>query len=388
MKNYPEFILPIVTLLIFVFGSTSLRAQSDFGGLWNFDEADLTATAGEDLEYMDEDTMADLVEFGTTEALGLPAINDEVANVVRIQKLDPDQGLVTELPSDSNGGGDTINIWTGIMDILIPATAVGKKQSLIEIVTDDWVAGAADAEIYIGTQNGIGTSGLEFGTLTPETWYCVAIVVNMEELWGRIYIDGKKVGEVAAPDGSLDGRWSLDTLVENMVTFFNDDNNESEEIFVNSIQLRFEALNDGQLMALGGAAASGIPEELPPVPSFIESWTPDDKYAKANTSLSVVLNAGDTTIGNDTISLELNGKALERTVETTENIITITATGGEALQTASEYELTLTYTDSAKGEQTESVQFEVPVYYENFDNVELGANVDEQAVQSEAAWTA
>ena len=43
-----------------------------FRGLWNFDEADLTATAGEDLEYMDEDTMADLVEFGTTEALGLP----------------------------------------------------------------------------------------------------------------------------------------------------------------------------------------------------------------------------------------------------------------------------------------------------------------------------
>ena len=388
MKTYPKFILPIVTLLIFVFSSTSLRAQSDFVGLWNFDEADLTATAGEDLEYMDEDTMADLVEFGTTEALGLPAINDEVANVVRIQKLDPDQGLVTELPSDSNGGGDTINIWTGIMDILIPATAAGKKQPLIEIVTDEWVAGAADAEIYIGTQNGIGTSGLEFGTLTPGTWYRVAIVVNMEELWGRLYIDGKKVGDVAAPDGSLDGRWSLDTLGENMVTFFNDDNNESEEIFVNSIQIRFEALNDGQLMALGGATAAGIPEELPPVPSFIESWTPGDAYAKADTPLSVTINAGDSTIGDDTVSLSLNGEALERSVEREENIITVTATGVDALQTASKYELTLTYTDSAKGEQTASVQFEVPVYFENFDSVELGPNVDEQAVQSDEAWTA
>ncbi len=58
------------------------------------------------------------------------------------------------------------------------------------------------------------------------------------------------------------------------------------------------------------------------------------------------------------------------------------------MQTASKYELTLTYTDSAKGEQTASVQFEVPVYFENFDSVELGPNVDEQAVQSDEAWTA
>ena len=77
-----------------------------------------------------------------------------------------------------------------LVNVCQPATAAGKKQPLIEIVTDEWVAGAADAEIYIGTQNGIGTSGLEFGTLTPGTWYRVAIVVNMEELWGRIYIDG------------------------------------------------------------------------------------------------------------------------------------------------------------------------------------------------------
>ena len=70
-----------------------------------------------------------------------------------------------------------------------------------------------------------------------------------------------------------------------------------------------------------------------------------------------------------------------------ENVLTISAAGVDA-EAASKYELKLTYTDSAKGVQSESIQFEVPVYFENFDSVELGPNVDEQAVQSDAAWTA
>ena len=85
---------------------------------------------------------------------------------------------------------------------------------------------------------------------------------------------------------------------------FNDDNNESEEIFVNSIQIRYEPLNSGQVLALGTATAGGIPKKLPPVPSFVEQWVPGDVYANADTELSVTLNAGDTAITNDSISPE------------------------------------------------------------------------------------
>ena len=384
-------IVGLVTSFLLLFaGTVGGQAQDAFVATWNFGEGDLSALHGEDMEYMEdgEVSTADLVQFGATDALGISPIKEEIANVIKIGKLDPDQGLIAPLTEDSNGGGDTINNWTAVMDVLIPSGSAGKKQSLIELVSDEFVAGAADAEFYIGANNGIGAVGLEYGSLTPEKWHRIVIVVNIEELWANFYIDGIKVGEVTFPDDSLDGRWSLDTLFDMKMTLFNDDNNESEEIFVNSIQIRYEPLNSGQVLALGTATAAGIPKKLPPVPSFVEQWVPGDVYANADTELSVTLNAGDTAITNDSISLSLNGESLETEIVTDENVLTISAAGVDALQTASKYELKLTYTDSAKGVQSESIQFEVPVYFENFDSVELGPNVDEQAVQSDAAWTA
>ncbi len=380
----------LTSFLLLFAGTVGGQAQDAFVATWNFGEGDLSALHGEDMEYMEdgEVSTADLVQFGATDALGISPIKEEIANVIKIGKLDPDQGLIVPLTEDSNGGGDTINNWTAVMDVLIPSGSAGKKQSLIELVSDEFVAGAADAEFYIGANNGIGAVGLEYGSLTPEKWHRIVIVVNIEELWANFYIDGIKVGEVTFPNDSLDGRWSLDTLFDMKMTLFNDDNNESEEIFLNSIQVRYEPLNSGQVLALGTATAEGIPKKLPPVPSFVEQWVPGDVYANADTELSVTLNAGDTAITNDSISLSLNGESLATEITTDENVLTISATEMDALQTASKYELKLTYTDSAKGAQSESIQFEVPVYFENFDSVELGPNVDEQAVQSDAAWTA
>ncbi|MBL58169.1 MAG: hypothetical protein CMO75_00720 [Verrucomicrobiales bacterium] len=223
--------------------------------------------------------------------------------------------------------------------------------------------------------------------MTPDAWHRIAIAVNIEELWGKIYIDGQQVGSVSAPDGSLDGRWSLDTAFEMFVTFFNDDNNESEEVFVNSIQVRFESLNSGQILALGGAAAAGVPEDLPPVPSFVDQWIPAGKYAKSDTELSAVINPGDTTISSDSVSLKLNGEAIASDVTSEDGVLTVKASGTAALVKGQKYELALSYTDSAAGEQAQSRKFEVPVYFEDFDSVELGPPVDELAVDTETAWT-
>ena len=388
MKKQPIVTTFVGAVLFALLSQSSILAQNV--SLWNFDSGDLSATAGLDMEYM-EDT-GDLVTFGTTEALGLPAVGGEVANVIQIPKLATGQGLLAPLPEDSNGEGDLVNNWTAIMDVYYPVGSAGKKRSLIDIVTDQWVAGAADAEFYVSAANAVGTSGLDFGNVTPGEWHRIAIVMKVEgadlgEGWGKVYIDGEHVGGTAVPADSLDGRWSLDTAFEQMVTFFNDDNNESEEVFVSSIQLRFESLNSGQILALGGAAAAGVPEELPPVPSFVDLWTPSGKYAKADTALSAVINPGDTTISNASISLTLNGEAIASDVASADGVITVTASGAAALAKGVKYELVLTYTDSVAGEQTQSRKFEVPVYFEDFDSVELGPPVDELAVESEAAWT-
>ena len=192
-------------VLFALLSQSSILAQTVT--LWNFDSGDLSATAGLDMEYM-EDT-GDLVTFGTTEALGLPAIGGEVANVIQIPKLATGQGLLAPLPEDSNGEGDLVNNWTAIMDVYYPVGSAGKKRSLIDVVTDQWVAGAADAEFYVSAANAVGTSGLDFGNVTPGEWHRIAIVINIEGLWGKVYIDGQHAGSLTAPAT----HWSVTTSI-------------------------------------------------------------------------------------------------------------------------------------------------------------------------------
>ena len=177
MKKQYSFKTLVGVALFALLSQSSLLAQDAHVSLWNFDSGDLSATAGSDMEYMDD--TGDLVEFGTTEALGLPAINGEVANVIKIPKLTPEQGLTAPLPEDSNGEGDLVNNWTAIMDLYYPTGSSGKKRSLIDVVTAEWVAGAADAEFYVSAANAVGTSGLDFGNVTPGEWHRIAIVVNI-----------------------------------------------------------------------------------------------------------------------------------------------------------------------------------------------------------------
>ncbi|MFL2909792.1 MAG: hypothetical protein ACJZ70_04560 [Limisphaerales bacterium] len=54
-------------------------------------------------------------------------------------------------------------------------------------------------------------------------------------------------------------------------------------------------------------------------------------------------------------------------------VFTVTASGDAALAKASKYELKVTYTDSLAGEKSFATKFEIPVYFENFDSVVLGA---------------
>ncbi|MEO1861687.1 MAG: hypothetical protein ABGY13_01280, partial [Verrucomicrobiia bacterium] len=195
MKKQPIVTTFVGAVLFALLSQSSILAQNV--SLWNFDSGDLSATAGLDMEYM-EDT-GDLVAFGTTEALGLPAIGGEVANVIQIPKLATGQGLLAPLPEDSNGEGDLVNNWTAIMDVYYPVGSAGKKRSLIDVVTAEWVAGAGDAEFYVSAANAVGTSGLDFGNVTPGEWHRIAIVMKVEgadlgEGWGKVYIDGEHVG--------------------------------------------------------------------------------------------------------------------------------------------------------------------------------------------------
>ena len=75
------FICTVTAFLLLLAGNVGGKAQDAFVATWNFSEGDLSALHGEDMEYMGdgEVSTADLVQFGATDALGISAINEEIA---------------------------------------------------------------------------------------------------------------------------------------------------------------------------------------------------------------------------------------------------------------------------------------------------------------------
>lgn len=163
----------------------------------------------------------------------------------------------------ANGGGNFTNQYTIIMDIKFPSTPgfVGLFQ------TD--TANSNDADCFINTANGIGISGdyTEPGNLTfqDNVWQRLALVIDTTTPSGnatyRSYINGVQQNQVQSPSGwGVDNRFSLDFALY----VFADEDGETAEGFVNSLQLRDYAMSAGEVAALGGPSAAGIPTRIGP----------------------------------------------------------------------------------------------------------------------------
>jgi len=90
------------------------------------------------------------------------------------------------------------------------------------------------------------------------TWNRLALVVDNIAGTLTSFINGVQVQQNTGL--ILDERWSLGPAA----LLFGDENQENAAGFVNSVQLRSEALSPADVAALGGASAAGIPTPTPP----------------------------------------------------------------------------------------------------------------------------
>jgi len=81
------------------------------------------------------------------------------------------------------------------------------------------------------------------------------------------FINGTQVQQVSGP--SVDGRWAIGSTV----LLFADENSENSAGYVNSVQLRPEAMLATDIAALGGPTAAGIPIRSRPVYSTSSART-------------------------------------------------------------------------------------------------------------------
>jgi hypothetical protein len=365
--------------LLLASGSAASAAVS---GQWDFDNGNLNASAGgKALEYADgvgADTQK-ATSFGTTTSFGIPNIGGTEARVMKFGTNTIPAGFSMPAPATGNGGGGQVNQWTLLLDVLFPAVSNSKFRAIIE--TDGGLT--ADAEAFVNTANGFGI-GSYGGTVTPDAWHRLAIVTDTAANQISFYINGARVlTRNSGGAAGVDGRWAL--AAGGFATLFADDNGETAGGFVNSIQLHNTALSKGQILALGGATAAGLPATLPPVPPSIENWIPSGAFASRDTAIGAVINPGDATIQDSSISLTLDGAAVASpTITRPSGMIRVEKTNpGLSL---GKHSVVLTFTDSLGGQKKLTNEFTAALFFEDFDSLSLVGNLDE-GLASDKAWT-
>jgi hypothetical protein len=376
---------------------TKLAAQP-FGS-WDFNSSNLVATAGSDLAYADGSggSTASKTVFGATTQLGIPDIAGSPAIVLKFPAATNGEGYLMPTPS-ANGGGSTVNEYTYILDVFYPSAAVGTTRPLIQTEDGTHLGGAQQFIVVDGESGGVGpasigsgaANGPYVGSLQPNTWYRLAIVVQAGGTI-RVYTNGVEMGSFSG--GDLDGFFALNPNA--MALILANTSQAAAAGYANSIQLRDVALNAGQIAALGTVSAAGIPTIIPPVPSFIAARNPgvDATGVSEEPAISVVLNQGDTTVTSGSVHLYLDGAPVG-TVTETPPTFTVNYTVPPRFDPLSTHYLKLTWNDSVAGNNTNSWGFTVknyqvvnlpaPFYFENFDSLTENAT---PGVALPAGWT-
>jgi predicted phosphodiesterase len=244
-------------------------------GQWDFDAGNLSATVGLPMEYFGG-TTASKTQFGTTASFGISSIAGQVASVMSFPACLPGEGYVLHTNAPGNGGGAYINQYTLIIDLLYPTASNNAWRALFQTSRTN----ANDADFFVGdgatspNPNGIGINGQYNGSIQPNTWYRVAVTVDLTTLAMAKYINGALVGTQTLPD-SLDGRWSLysTNTAPDWLLLFADESNETKAGYVNSIQFRDYAMSAFELAQLGGPTAGGIP--IPATPTDLHLTSPN-----------------------------------------------------------------------------------------------------------------
>lgn len=234
--------------------------------VWNFDSSDLSIAPGSSNGAMDyRGSTASLTFFEITGSAH-PHINGQPARYLRHDAWPTPAANDTTLGYDltfadsgPNGGGDYINQYTFIIDILVP----GSMDYVPIFQTDPDMNNDADWYIAPDGSFGIGQLGYTAASLlTTDTWYRLGFVANLDVDDVRYYLNGALVLTTTATE-LLDGRFSIYSNADpgpDLVLFNENDpsGNYTHAGVYNSIGFFDVAFTSAQMNALGGPTAAGI----------------------------------------------------------------------------------------------------------------------------------
>src|SRR6267142_751733 len=244
----------IIVASLFVVAQSSAQPS----GQWDFNSGNLTATVGADLQYADGGGGATALAtaFGSTAAFSIPAINGTDAMVMRFPAATNGMGYLMPTPP-ANGTPTTVNQYTLLMDVFYPAASATKIRPLIRPYnlggTEQYIIIDANGAVGPAVVGSGGVTGPFVGGLQPNTWYRLGLSVTAGGTI-RVYTNGVEMGSFSG--GTVDGFFALDPSPATALILGSTSTNAALG-YVNSLQIRTNALNAGQMQALGGPSAAG-----------------------------------------------------------------------------------------------------------------------------------
>ena len=224
-------------------------------------------------------------------------------------------------------------------------------------------------------------AGGSSGSIIPDTWHRVVIVVDGSNGVISRYVDGALTGSSPIAAAELPfGRYTLSSQLDIIGFAF------TSEGYANSVSLREGAISHGHAVALGKASADGLPAQLPEVPSYVASWVPAGNVADRGTDIGAILDAGDAVIDQASIQLSLDGDAQNAQISKSGSQFTISVDRSLPFAPGTKHTLVLSYSDDKNGAQSYEHVFDAAIYFEDFESVELGPNQDE-GLASDKAWS-
>ncbi len=233
--------------------------KSNVTGQWDFEFADLGATIGVPLDYLDgaAGQTATGTSFGATADLGVGDIAGLAASIMEVPgDLSRNIGYVMTHRISPNGGGTRVNQYTLIMDVMVDTTGSGAA-ALWQVSSAD---NTDDGDLFWqGNNFGQGAGGYNgTGAFTAGEWHRIAAAYDMAANPPVVtkYVDGIKQDDWTANQSLDNPRRSMGPTA---VLFGDGDQDERRRMWVSSVQIRSAKLTDAELESLGGATADGIP---------------------------------------------------------------------------------------------------------------------------------
>lgn len=258
MKTKPGRCRWLIVATVSLFACVSLSRAASYE--WNFNAGNLSTTLGNGvMSYADAES-GTLTTFGNTGG-GVPNINGQVAAYMHVPAFaNLANGYLLKLnDSAPNGGGDYINQYTILFDVLSPGSL--NWTPFFNTAPDN----ANDADFYLADDGSLGIGPLGYssaGVIAADTWYRIAFAADLGAGTASFYVNGISVHDRTG-SSLLDGRFSAysNLDVEPSFLLFNEGDTSGQythELYVSSVAFADRTLSQAEILALGGPNAQGI----------------------------------------------------------------------------------------------------------------------------------